>query len=56
MPGLVKEAESLRAKIKDLEALTTPAGGAGVASLGAEAPGDDYATLRQAAEQGIQFR
>ena len=56
VPGLVKEAESLRAKIKDLEALTTPAGGAGVASLGAEAPGDDYATLRQAAEQGIQFR
>jgi hypothetical protein len=57
VPGLVKEAESLRAKIKELEALTTPAGGGSVARVGADAPADDYATLRQAAEQsGTLFR
>ncbi len=56
VPGLEKEAESLRAKVKELEALTTPTAGGGVARLGAEAPGDDYAAIRQAASEGVSFR
>jgi hypothetical protein len=48
VPVLEKEAESLRARIKELEAATTPAGGGGVNRLGEE-PRDDYATLRQSA-------
>jgi hypothetical protein len=57
VPVLVKEAESLRAKIKELEALTTPAGGGSVSRLDAEAPADDYQALRQAAaESGALFR
>ena len=57
VPVLVKEAESLRAKIKELEALTTPAGSGGVAKIGAQNAEDDANSLRQAAaEQGSIFR
>jgi hypothetical protein len=56
VPGLEKEAESLRARIKELEAATTPAGDGGVARLGEPAQ-DDYASLRQSAvEMGPMFR
>ena len=56
VPVLEKEAESLRARIKELEAATTPAGNGGVNKLGTE-PKDDYASLRQsAAELGPVFR
>ena len=48
VPGLEKEAESLRARIKELEAATTPAGNGGVARLGEPAQ-DDYVSLRQSA-------
>ncbi|HTV41616.1 MAG TPA: hypothetical protein VMF08_13625 [Candidatus Sulfotelmatobacter sp.] len=52
VPVLEKEAESLRARIKELEAATTPAGNGGVNRLGEPAQ-DDYASLRQsAAEMG----
>lgn len=54
---LVKETESLRAKIKDLEALTTPAGGGSVAHIGGQPAEDDVNSLRQAAaENGSLFR
>lgn len=57
VPVLVKETESLRAKIKELEALTTPAGSGGVAKLGGQSAEDDANSLRQAAaEQGPLFR
>lgn len=57
VPVLMKEAESLRAKIKELEALTTPAGGGSVARIGSQSAGDDEASLRQAAaEQPSIFR
>jgi len=49
VPVLVKEAEELRAKIKELEALTTPAGAGSAARLGNDA-GDSLDTLRQEAE------
>jgi hypothetical protein len=48
VPVLEKAAESLRARIKDLEAETTPAGNGGAARLGEPAQ-DDYASLRQSA-------
>jgi hypothetical protein len=57
VPVLVKESESLRAKIKELEALTSPVSGGGVAKLGGAAVEDDAASLRQAAaEAGALFR
>ncbi|MDE2020038.1 MAG: hypothetical protein KGJ13_06870 [Patescibacteria group bacterium] len=57
VPVLVKESESLRARIKELEALTTPAGGGNVPALGNPNGEDDAASLRQAAmEQGSIFR
>jgi len=56
VPVLVKEAESLRAKIKELETLTTPGGSGSAARLGADAPSDDANALRQAAsEMGSRF-
>lgn len=54
VPGLVKEAESLRAKVKELEALTAPASAGGVSRLGADAP-DDMATLREEARNRQLF-
>ena len=51
----MKETESLRAKIKELEGLTSPAGGGSVAKLGEESPADDYAALRQAAAAHLDF-
>jgi hypothetical protein len=48
VPGLEKEAESLRARIKELEADTTPAANGSVNRLGEPAQ-DDYASLRQSA-------
>jgi hypothetical protein len=50
VPVLEKEAESLRARIKELEAETTPAGNGGVSRLG-EPARDDYASLRQSAAE-----
>jgi hypothetical protein len=56
VPVLEKEAESLRARIKELEASTTPASNGCVSRLSDE-PRDDYATLRQAAvDMGPMFR
>lgn len=56
VPVLEKEAESLRARIKELEADTTPASNGSVPKLNGE-PKDDYASLRQsAAEVGPMFR
>ena len=57
VPELQKETEALRAKIKELEALTAPASGGGVSRIGTESRADDYNTLRQAAiESGNIFR
>ena len=56
VPVLEKEAESLRARIQELEASTTPASNGGVSRLSDE-PRDDYASLRMAAsEMGSMFR
>ncbi|HEX7654478.1 MAG TPA: hypothetical protein VF607_13305, partial [Verrucomicrobiae bacterium] len=57
VPELVKETENLRAKIKELETLTSPTGDGSVAAPGLTAPADDAAGLRRlAAQQGNQFR
>jgi hypothetical protein len=50
VPVLEEEAERLRARIKELEAETTPAGNGGVNKLG-ESAQDDYASLRQSAAE-----
>jgi hypothetical protein len=51
VPVLEKETESLRARIKELEADTTPAGGGGVNRLAPGPSQDDYTSLRQSAAE-----
>lgn len=56
VPVLEKETESLRARIKELEAETTPAANGGVSRLGGESR-DDYSSLRrEAGEVGHLYR
>lgn len=49
VPALEKDAEALRARIKELEASTSPAADGGVSKLGAR-PAEDYASLRTEAQ------
>ena len=51
VPVLEKEAESLRARIKELEASTTPASNGSVNRLAPGTSQDDYASLRAAASE-----